>query len=161
MTTENHLVQPKADDNIVLTPTGLPANSIPGDITEIEYESALESTQAERARQAQEAKWEADPDWQAFQRLCYSDTEAPDAAAIRKGVNHLIAAAQRDHAPAQCRLATELHLGEGRLGIKPDVHKAVAWYRLAAKNGDPIALQSLVVLKTTHPDTIMQESDVY
>ena len=62
---------------------------------------------------------------------------------------------------AQCRLATELHLGEGRLGIKPDIHKAAAWYREAAKNGDPIALQSLVVLKATHPDTIMQESDVY
>ena len=151
MTTENHHGQPKSDDNIALTTAGLPVNSIPGDITEIEYESALEATRAERARQAREAAWDSDPDWQAFQELCYSDTEAPDAAAIRKGVNHLIAAAQRDHAPAQCRLATELHLGEGRLGIKPEIHKAAAWYRLAAKNGDPIALQSLVVLAVTHP----------
>ena len=63
---------------------------------------------------------------------------------------------QKGHAPAQCRLATELHLGEGRLGIKPDVHKAVDWYRLAAMNGDPIALQSLVVLKATHPETMEQ-----
>ena len=157
MTTENHHGLPKADDNIALTPAVLPVNSIPGDITEIEYESALEATRAERARQAREAKWEADPDWQAFRRLCYSDTEASDAAAIRKGVNHLIAAAQRDHAPAQCRLATELHLGEGRLGIKPDVHKAAAWYRAAAKHGDPIALQSLVVLAVTHPQFIEDE----
>ena len=161
MTTENHHGQPRADDSSIVTFAGLPANSIPGDITEIEYESALQATRAERVRQTQEAAWDSDPDWQAFRRLCYSDTEAPDTAAIRKGVNHLIAAAQNGHAPAQCRLATELHLGGGRLGIKPDVRKAVAWYRLAAKNGDPIALQSLVVLKATHPDTIMQESDVY
>ena len=152
MTTENHHGQPKADDNIALTTADLPVNSIPGDITEIEYESALEATRAERARQAQEAEWGADSDWQAFQSLCYSDTEAPEAATIRKGVNHLIAAAQRDHAPAQCRLATELHLGEGRLGIKPDIYKAAAWYRLAAKHGDPIARQSLVVLEATHPN---------
>ena len=141
-------------DSSIVTFAGLPVNSIPGDITEIEYESALEATRAERARQEREAAWEADLDWQAFQELCYSDTDTPDAATIRRGVNHLIAAAQRDHAPAQCRLATELHLGEGRLGIKPDVRKAVAWYRLAAKHGDPIALQSLVVLKVTHPETI-------
>ena len=152
MTTENHHGQPKADDNIALTTADLPVNSIPGDITEIEYESALEATRAERARQARESVWEADPDWQAFLALCFSDTETPDASAIRKGVNHLIAAAQRDHAPAQCRLATELHLGEGRLGIKPDVRKAANWYRSAAKKGDPIALQSLVVLATTHPE---------
>ena len=161
MTTENNHGQPRADDSSIVTFAGLPGNSIPGDITEIEYESALEATRAERARQEREAAWEADSDWQAFRRLCYPDTGTPDAAAIRKGINHLIAAAQNGHAPAQCRLATELHLGGGRLGIKPDVRKAVAWYRLAAKNGDPIALQSLVVLKATHPDTIMQESDVY
>ena len=107
------------------------------------------------------AEWKADPDWQAFQPLCYSDTETPDAAAIRRGVNHLVTAAQNGHAPAQCRLATELHLGEGRLGIKPDISKAAAWYRLAAKNGDPIALQSLVVLAVTHPDIMKQESDAY
>ena len=156
MTTETHQGQPQANDSRIVTFAGLPVNAIPGGITEIEYKSALEATQAERARQAREAEWEADPDWQAFLSLCYSDTETPDAAAIRKGVNHLIAAAQRDHAPAQCRLATELHLGEGRLGIKPDVHKAAAWYRLAAKGGDPIALQSLVVLRFTHPE-IMDE----
>ena len=152
MTAENHYGQPKGDDSSIITFADLSVNSIPGDITEIEYESALEATRAERARQAREAAWETDPDWQAFRRLCYSDTETPDAAAIRKGVNHLIAAAQRDHAPAQCRLATELHLGGGRLGIKPNVRKAAAWYRLAAKNGDPIALQSLVVLAVTHPE---------
>ena len=144
-------------DSSIVTFTGLPVNSIPGDIAEIEYESALEATRAERARQAREAEWEADPDWQAFRNLCYSDTRTPDAAAIRKGVNHLVTAAQNGHAPAQCRLATELHLGEGRLGIKPDIGKAVAWYRLAAKNGDPIALQSLVVLGSTHPELIEQE----
>ena len=152
MTTENHHGQPKFDDSSIVTFAGKPANSIPGDITEIEYESALESTRAERARQAREAEWEADPDWQAFRRLCYSDTETPDAAAIRKGVNHLMMATQRGHAPAQCRLATELHLGEGWLGIKPNIGKAAAWYRAAAKNGDPVALQSLVILKVTHPE---------
>ena len=156
MTTENHHGQPKADDYIALTTANLPVNSIPGDITEIEYESALEATRAELDRQAREAAWDSDPDWQAFQKLCYSDTEAPDTAAIRKGVNHLIIAAQNGHAPAQCRLATELHLGEGRLGIKPDIHKAAAWYRLAAKNGDSIALQSLVVLAVTHPEIMEQ-----
>ena len=161
MTTENHYDQPKNDDSNIVTFAGVSANSIPGDITEIEYESALEATQTERARQKREAAWEADSDWQAFRRLCYSDTGTPDAAAIRKGVQHLIAAARRGHAPAQCRLATELHLGERRLGIKPDIHKAAAWYREAAKHGDPIALQSLVVLKVTHPDTMMQEGDVY
>ena len=159
MTTENHYGQPQANDSRIVTFAGLPVNAIPGDFTEIEYESALESTRAERARQAQEAKWEADPDWQAFRRLCYSDTETPDAAAIRKGVNHLITAAQHDHAPAQCRLATELHLGEGRLGIKPDVRKAVGWYRLAAKQGDSIALQSLVILNAIQPEIMKQEGE--
>ena len=154
--TENHYGQPKNDDSSIVTFAGVSANSISGDITEIEYESALEATLSERARQAREAEWEADQDWQAFRRLCYSDTEMPDAAAIRKGVNHLIIAAQNDHAPAQCRLATELHLGEGRLGIKPDIHKAAAWYQLAAKNGDPIALQSLVVLGVTNPEIMNQ-----
>ena len=152
MTTENHHGQPKNDDSSIVTSAGLPVNSIPGDITEIEYESALEATRTERARQSREAEWEADPDWQAFRRLCYSDTGAPDAAVIRKGVNHLITAAQKGHAPAQRRLATELHLGEGRLGIKPDICKAVDWYRAAANKGDPIALQSLVVLSITHPE---------
>ena len=159
MTTENHHGQPKSDDSSIVTFAGVPANSIPGDITEIEYESALEATRAELDRQAREAAWDSDPDWQAFQKLCYSDTETPGAETIRKGVNHLIAAAQRGHALAQCRLATELHLGERRLGIKPDVHKAAAWYRLAAKNGDPIALQSLVVLEVTHPDIMKQEGE--
>ena len=157
MTTENHHGQPKSDDSSIVTFAGVSANSIPGDITEIEYESALEATRSERARQEREAAWETDSDWQAFRRLCYSDTETPDAAAIRKGVQNLIAAARRGHAPAQCRLATELHLGEGRLGIKPDIHKAAAWYREAAKNGDPIALQSLVVLAATHPVIREQE----
>lgn len=161
MTTENHHGHPKNDDNRIVTFAGLRVNSIPGDITDIEYESALEATRAERDRQAREAEWDADPDWQAFQALCYSDTEIPDAEATKKGVQHLIAAAQRDHAPAQCRLATELHLGEGRLGIKPDIPKAAAWYRVAAKHGDPIALQSLVVLKATHPEVIMGNSDAY
>jgi len=154
MTTENHHGHPKKYDSSIVTFAGVSAKSIPSDITEIKYESALESTRAERAWQAREAEWEADPDWQAFQSLCYSDTEMPDAATIRKGVNHLVTAAQNGHAPAQCRLATELHLGEGRLGIKPDIGKAAAWYRLAAGKGDPIALQSLVVLGVTHPETM-------
>ena len=160
MATEIH-GQAEANDSGVVTPTVLQVNSIQDGMTEYEYESALEATQAERVRQAQEATWEADLDWQAFQRLCYSDTETPDAEAIKKGVNHLIAAAQRGHAPAQCRLATELHLGEGRLGIEPDIRKAVAWYREATKNGEPLALQSLVILKVTHPNMMKQESDVY
>ena len=75
---------------------------------------------------------------------------------LRKGVQHLIAAARRGHAPAQCRLATELHLGEGRLGIKLDIRKAASWYREAAINGDPIALQSLVILKATNPEIMKQ-----
>ena len=154
MTTENYHGHPQNDDSRLVTFAGLPVNSIPGDITEIEYESALESTRAERDRQAREAEWGADPDWQAFQALCYSDAGMPDAAAIRKGVNHLMTAARHGHAPAQCRLATELHLGEGRLGIQPDIGKAAAWYRLAASKGDPIALQSLVVLGVTHPETM-------
>ena len=161
MTTENHHVHSKNDDSSIVTFAGSPVHSIPGDITDIEYESALEATRAERALQSREAEWEANPDWQAFQRLCYSDTVAPDSAAIRKGVNYLIAAAQRGHAPAQCRLATELHLGEGRLGIKPDIRKAVGWYRSAAKHGDPVALQSLVVLTVTHPEIMAQLSDIY
>ena len=152
--TTGHPDQSKNGDSRLVTFAGLPVNSIPGDSTEIEYESALEATRAERARQAREAEWEADPDWQAFQALCYSDTGKPDTVAIQKGIHHLIAAAQRDHAPAQCRLATELHLGEGRLGIKPNIRKAAAWYRLAAKGGDPIALQSLVVLAVTHPEAV-------
>ena len=159
MTTENNHGQPKANDSRIVTFAGLPVNSIPGDITEIEYESALEATRAERARQAREAAWDSDPDWQAFQSLCYSDTEMPDAAGIRKGVNHLITAAQRGHGPAQSRLATELHLGEGRLGIKPDVRKAVAWYRAAVENGDAIAFQSLVVLRFTHPEIMEYTND--
>ena len=157
MTTENHPGHPGNDDRRIVASIGLPmVNSIPGDLTEIGYESALEATRAERARLAREAAWASDPDWQAFQRLCYSDTETPDAEAVRKGVQYLIAAARRGHAPAQCRLATELHLGEGRLGIKPDIRKAAAWYRLAASKGDPIAHQSLVVLEFTHPQIMEQ-----
>ena len=54
MTTENHHERHKADDsNIAITPAVLPVNSTPGDISEIEYESALESCQSERAQQAQ------------------------------------------------------------------------------------------------------------
>ena len=159
MNTENHHGHHDLNENGAVTPAGLPLDSIPDEMTEYEYESALEATRAERDRQAREAAWDADPDWQAFQVLCYSDTEAPDTAAIRKGVKHLIAAVRRGHAPAQCRLATELHLGEGRLGIKPDIRKAAAWYRIAAKKGDPTALQSLVVLEVTHPDMKTQESD--
>ena len=157
MTTENHPGHPGNDDSRMVTFIGLPmANSIPGDMTEIEDESALGATRAERARLARKAAWASDPDWQAFQRLCYSDTETPDAEATRKGIQHLIAAAGRGHASAQCRLATELHLGEGRLGIKLDIRKAVAWYRLAASKGDPIAHQSLVVLEFTHPQIMEQ-----
>ena len=156
MTTENHLGHPRNDDSRIVTFAGSSVNSIPDDITEIEYESALEATRAERDRQVQEAAWDSDPDWQAFQALCYSDTGRPDAAALRKGVNHLISAAKNGHASAQCRLATELHLGEGRLGIKPDIHKAVVWYRLAASKGEPIALQSLVILKVTNPEIMKQ-----
>ena len=161
MATEIHHGQHKTNENGAVTPAVLTVNSVPGEITDYEYECELEATQGERARQAQETAWDSDPDWHAFRTLCYSDTKTPDAEAIRKGVQHLIAAAQRGHAPAQCRLATELHLGRGRLGIKPDIGKAAPWYRLAARNGDPIALQSLVVLKATHPDTMMRENDVY
>ena len=156
MTTEIHHGLHEANDIGDVTPAGLPMNSMPGEITEYEYESAQEATQAERAWQAREAAWEADLDWLAFQTLCFSDTEMPNIEAIRKGVQHLIAAAQRGNAPAQCRLATELYLGEGRFGIQPDIRKAAAWYQLAAKNGDPIALQSLVVLGLTHPELIGQ-----
>ena len=161
MTTEIHHGQAEANDSGAVTPAVLPVNSVPGEMTEYEYESALESTQAERVRQAQESAWETDPDWHAFRTLCYSDTGTPDAAPIKKGVQHLIVAAQHGHAPAQCRLATELHLGDGRFGIQPDTRKAVSWYQLAAKNGDPIALQSLVVLAVTHPEILKQESDAY
>ena len=52
MTTENHPGRPKNNDSDIATFAGLPVNSMPGDITEIEYESALEATQAERDRQA-------------------------------------------------------------------------------------------------------------
>ena len=58
-------------------------------------------------------------------------------------------------------IINKLHLGAGRLGIKSDVRKAVAWYRAAVKHGDPVALQSLVVLKATHPEVMREESDVY
>ncbi len=159
MTTEIHHGQAEANDSGAVSPAVSPINSVHGELTEYEYECELEATQAERARIVQETAWDSDPDWHAFRTLCYPDTETPDAVAIKEGVNHLIAAAQRGHAPAQCRLATELHLGEGRLGIQPDVCKAVAWYRAAAKNGDPIALQSLVVLEVTHPDIMKQDSD--
>ena len=161
MTTEIHHGQAEANDSGAVTPAVLPIRSIPDGMTDYDYESALEATQAERARQAQAAAWDSDPDWQAFQALCYSDTETPDAAAIREGMKHLIAAARRGHAPAQCRLATELHLGEGRLGIQPNIHKAAAWFQLASKNGDPVAHQSLVVLAVTHPDITKQDSDAY
>ena len=159
MTTENHHAQAEANDSGAVTPAVLIENSVPGEITDYEYECELEATQGERARQAQETAWDSDPDWHAFRTLCYSDTKTPDAEAVRKGVQHLIAAAQRGHTPAQCRLATELHMGEGRLGIKPDIPKAVAWYRAAAKHGDPIALQSLVVLAVTHSQVFEPESD--
>ena len=158
MNTEHHH-GPDKNDSEVAPFTVLSKHTGTAEMTDYEYECDLEATRTERARKAQEAAWDTDPDWQAFLTLCYSDTEAPDVAAIRQGVQHLMTAAQRDHAPAQCRLATELHLGEGRLGIKPDIRKALAWYRLAAKHGDPIALQSLTVLAVTHPDLMKQESD--
>ena len=154
MNTEHHHDRPDKNEREVTPFTVLSKHTGTAEMTDYEYECNLEATRAERARKAQEAAWDADPDWQAFHTLCYSDTEAPDEAAIRQGVQHLITAAQRDHAPAQCRLATELHMGEGRLGLKPDIRKAVEWYRVAARHGDPIALQSLVVLKMTHPNII-------
>ena len=160
MNTENHHDRPDKNDSEVAPSTVLSKLTVTTGMTDYEYECDLEATQPERARKAQEAVWDADPDWQAFLTLCYSDTEAPDAAAIRQGVQHLIIAAQRDHAPAQCRLATELHLGEGRLGIKPDIRKAIAWYRAAAKNVDPIALQSLVVLGVTHPELMKEKGEL-
>ena len=42
MTTENHHSQLEANDNGAVISVILPVNSIPGEITEIEYESALE-----------------------------------------------------------------------------------------------------------------------
>ena len=159
MTTEIHHDQREANDSNAVSSVVLPMDSILGEMTDYEYECDLEATRAERARKAQEAAWDADPDWQAFHTLCYSDTETPDAAAIHQGVQHLMTAAQRDHTPAQCRLATELHLGEGRLGIKPDIRKALAWYRLAAKSGDAIAIQSLVVIKATHPEIMKRDGE--
>ena len=160
MPTEIHHGQPEANDRSAVSAAVWPVNSVQGEMTEYEYECMLEATQAERARQAQEAVWEADPDWLAFRTLCYSDTGTPDAAHIKKGVQHLIVAAQHGHVPAQCRLATELHLGDGRFGIQPDTRKAVSWYQLAAKNGDPIALQSLVVLSVTHPELVEQSNQM-
>ena len=154
MTTENHHEQHKVEDISSVSLIILPVNSIPGEMTEYEYKSSLEATRAERTQQAREAAWDSDPDWQAFRRLCYSDNETPDTEAIRKGINHLIVAAQRGHALAQCRLATELHLGEGCLGLMPKIRKAAVWYREAAKKGDPIAIQSLVILNVTHPETM-------
>ena len=159
MASEIHHGQPEPNVTSDVSPDILPVNTVHDEMADHEYECELEATQAERARQAQETAWDSDPDWHAFRTLCYPDTETPDAAVIKEGVNHLIAAAQRGNAPAQCRLATELHLGEGRLGIRPDVRKAAAWYRAAAKNGDPVALQSLVVLAVTHPDIVKLDGD--
>ena len=68
MTIEIHHGQHKANDGSV-TPAVLPVDFVPGEMTDYEYECALEATQAERTRQAQEAVWEADPDWQAFRTL--------------------------------------------------------------------------------------------
>ena len=38
------------NDSGVVTPAGMRMNSIPGEMTEYEYEASLEATQAERAR---------------------------------------------------------------------------------------------------------------
>ena len=84
MTTEIHHGQPEANDSGAVSAAVLPVNSVQGEMTEYEYECMLEATQAERARQAQEAVWEADPDWLAFRTLCYSDTGTPDAASHKE-----------------------------------------------------------------------------
>ena len=50
MSTEIHHGQLDVNDSGAVIPVVLPVNSLPGEMTEYEYESALEATQAERAR---------------------------------------------------------------------------------------------------------------
>lgn len=49
-----------------------------------------------------------EPDWQAFQALCYPESEAPSPEDVQADVGHLGTAAKYGHAPAKHPLATEL-----------------------------------------------------
>lgn len=111
-----------------------------------------EATPAEQAWADQEIAWASDPDWQAFQTLCYPESKAPSPAEVQAGVQRLVAAAERGHARAQHQLATELHLGQGRLGVGEDLPEAATWYAKAARNGHPLAYLHLRMLRAAHPE---------
>ena len=107
MTTENHHGQPKSDDSSIVTSAGLDRR-IPFRVTsrksnmKVHWRPPGPSLTGKPERRPGIL---THSDWQAFQKLCYSDTETPGAETIRlvgvaEGVNHLIAAAQRGHAPA-------------------------------------------------------------
>lgn len=111
-----------------------------------------EATDAERAWRTQEEAWASGPDWQAFAEFCYLGTGRPTPKALKEGIAHLRAAAERGHILAQHWLATELHMGQGRLGLAEDAAEAAAWYAVAARNGHPAAVMHLAMLYAAHPE---------
>ena len=114
--------------------------------------SDLEAATAERAWAAQEAAWTADPDWRKFLELCYPHPGPPTAEALHTGVRRLKAVAARGHALAAHQLATELHVGRGRLGLAEDPSQATRWYTQAIRQGHPLAAQHLRMLHAAHPE---------
>ncbi len=112
----------------------------------------FEATDAERVWRERTEALERDPDWRAFRERCYPETGRPAPGALPAGVERLRAAAERGHAWAQHRLATELHAGRGRLGLAEDAAEAATWYAAAAGNGHPAAVMHLAMLYVAHPE---------
>ena len=121
-------------------------------LSDLKEECRLEATPTEWATQVQTDELQADPDWQVFQESCYREEGKPGPRQLQKGVKHLVKAAQRGHVFAQYQMATELHVGRGRLGIQEDVRTAALWYAEAANNGYPGAVMCLAMLYAAHPE---------
>ena len=122
--------------------------------TELEYQSGLEATSAERSLESKEVAWEADKDWQTFRQLCYPEMGPPSEEALTRGLRHLYAAVARGNAEAQCRLATILYVGHGMVKLPQDLLRAASLYQAATNSGHPTAAWQLAVLKMTFPETV-------
>ena len=157
MTTEINHGQPRTDDSSIVTFAGLPANSIPGDITEIEYESALEATRAERARRARGSGMGGRPGLAGF----------PEIVLFRYLGARCGGYTERSQSP-DCGCPTRPCAGTMSAGDGIAPRRWTSWYQagylqssglvsVSSEEWRPIALQSLVVLAVTHPQFLEDE----
>jgi TPR repeat protein len=72
------------------------------------------------------------------QGLAYTNAATPDYA---KSMSLFLEAAKADYAPAEREIGVQYEEGQG---VKPDPAKALAWYQLAAEQGDGRAEAALI-----------------